>query len=357
MDFANYAFNRSHAAAYAVTAYQTAWLKAYYPVEFMAAIMSSYMTGERAKIARKIRNCIEMGIEILPPDIIKSELKFKAEEGKIRFGLLAVKGLGEKAIEAIIEARDQAAAKGHPLDSIEGFIRSVDLERVSKKAIENLIFAGAFDCFDPNRAQSIAVNEILVDKLRDEKTRQVSGQTSLFDMEKTEMNAVTTDFNTHKVSEYPRQERLSFEKTALGFYLSGHPLEDYQDVISCIEKDVKSFITTESLNTGDVEKDTTQVLENERDNSPVCVVGAISSRKMRLNKKNERFATLVLEDLYGVIDVMVWNNIYEKCSEFIQADQIVIVQGRLSYREDKNPQVIASKIVPIDVAANHYRNR
>ena len=347
MDFASYAFNKSHAAAYAVIAYQTAWLKTYYPAEFMAAIMSSYMSGESTQIARMIRNCTEMGIEILPPDILKSDLKFSVQDGKIRFGLLAVKGVGEKAIEEIIKARGQAAAKCLALDSIESFIMAVDLEKVSKKAIENLIFAGAFDCFDPNRAKNIAINEILVDRIRLEKTQQVSGQTSLFETDKAEMDTMTVDFGTNKVNDYPKHEKLSFEKKALGLYISGHPLEEYRDVISYIGKDKISFITTDDLNNSN----------DNLDNTQACLVGAINSKKMRLNKKNERFATFTLEDLFGVIEVMVWNDVYERSAQDINTDKIVIVQGRLSYREEKDPQVIATKITPIEVAADYYRNR
>ncbi|MDR0817421.1 MAG: DNA polymerase III subunit alpha, partial [Clostridiales Family XIII bacterium] len=247
ISFASYAFNKSHAAAYSVIAYQTAWLKAYYPVEFMAAIMSSFMTAGNGQIARKIRNCNEMGIEVLPPDVMESELKFSAMDGKIRFGLLGIKSVGENAVLEIIRVREEAHKKGKDIDSLQSLLKAVDLGTVGKKAVENLINAGAFDRFEPNRAKYMAVHEVLINQLRKADSRVNENQLDLFGMNPDVMEAAEIDMELPDVQDFPKQERLNREKAVLGVYLSGHPLDEYKDTIGYIAKEERSFITTESF--------------------------------------------------------------------------------------------------------------
>jgi len=365
-DFGSYAFNKSHAAAYAVLAYQTAWLKVYYPEEFMAAIMSSFMSGESSQIARKIRSCAELGIEILPPDILESELKFRVIDGKIRFGLLALKGVGVSAIEAIIEARNSARDKGHPIDSLQSFLRAADLEKVGKKTVDSLIYSGAFDRFEPNRAQNIATATLLIDKIRNEKVKQISGQVTLFESNEEKMDFATIDMEIPQVADYSRHDRLSYEKEVLGIFLSGHPLDDYEKVIEYIKEDEADFLTTNDFIEGNADVSEKDELSNGEapaagkmisDNTQICYVGAITQVQPKLTKKGDRFAILSVEDHFASAEVMVWPEVYQNCINAIESDNIVVVRGRLSFREDENPKIIATKVTSISAASDYYQRK
>jgi DNA polymerase-3 subunit alpha len=366
VSFASYAFNKSHAAAYSVVSYQTAWLKAYYPKEFMAAILSSFMAGDSTQVARKIRNCVEMGIEVLPPDILKSDLKFTVQDGSIRFGLLGVKGVGAGAIEAIVEAREEAVAKGRPIDGLHSFLRAVDLDRVNKKAVESLINAGAFDGFEPNRAKYMAVFEILMDSIRKSGKSQIDGQISLSDLLQDEGESTEIDIPIPDVQDFPKHERLNREKEVLGIYLSGHPLDEYRDVVEFIAKEEMNFITTERFVVQEEETggEDEQGMQSEhdkedelQDNMPVCFVGVVTAKRTQFTKKGDLYAIVTLEDLYGSADVFVWPEPYERCAESTEPDCIVVVRGRLSMREGEAPKIMASKVTPIDVAASYFERK
>jgi DNA polymerase-3 subunit alpha len=366
--FASYAFNKSHAAAYSVISYQTAWLKAHYPVEFMAAIMSSFMTSSNGQIARKIRNCNEMGIEVLPPDVMESELKFSARDGKIRFGLLGIKNVGEAPVNEIIRAREEAHKNGKDLDSLQSLLKAIDLAIVGKKAIESLINAGAFDCFQPNRAKYMAVHEILINQIRKVGTTVSENQTSFFDMAPNLMEAAEIDMELPDVQDFPKQDRLNREKSVLGVYLSGHPLDEYKDVIEHIAKDEKAFITTESFITEDDEEEIAGGEDGTgtfaaadapviRDNMQICFVGVITGRQTRQTKKGDTYAIVTLEDFYGSAEMFVWPESYAKSADVLEDDAIVVVRGKLSMREGEDPKIMASKVTPIEIAADYYNRK
>ena len=226
VSFAEYAFNKSHAAAYAVIAYETAYLKAYYPVEFMAALMTSVM-GDSSSIAKYIRNCTEMGIQVLPPDINESGKKFTVKDGKIRFGLLGVKNVGEGAIEAIIKAREE---KGAPKDIFQ-FISNVDIHEVNKKAVESLIKAGALDSLNENRAAHMAVYESLIESAQNDSRKNIEGQMSLFQLNAEQMELEEASARLPETANFPRELLSSMEKEMLGVYISDHPLKDYEEQI------------------------------------------------------------------------------------------------------------------------------
>ena len=222
VSFAEYAFNKSHAAAYGVVAYETGWLKAHYPVEFMAALMTSVM-GDSDSVAKYIRNCSEMGIEVLPPCVNESQKKFSVVDGKIRFGLQAVKNVGEGAIDAIIEAREQ---KGLP-KTLPQFISNVEISQVNKKAIESLIKAGATDCLEGNRAAQLAAYEGLVESAQNTSRKNLEGQISLFQIAGDEMQAGGLEVRLPNVEEFSKDLKLAMEKEMLGIYLTDHPLNEY----------------------------------------------------------------------------------------------------------------------------------
>ncbi|MDD4583194.1 MAG: DNA polymerase III subunit alpha, partial [Eubacteriales bacterium] len=290
--FAEYAFNKSHAAAYAVVAYQTAFLKTHYPVEFMAALMGSVM-GDADQIAKYIRNCEEMKISVLPPNVLESDKKFTAKNGSIRFGLMAVKNVGEGVVDAIIRMRKMVC----PQDIFE-FINNINIQEINKKAIESLIKAGALDTLNPNRAQHMAVYENLIESAQSDSRKTVAGQLSLFHENIEVMRASSCGVNFPDVTNFSKKLLIAMEKEMLGVYITGHPLEDYADKIKRIET-----VTAEELIHGE---------ENNgiRDGMNVTVAGIISARKTLITKKNNMMAFLQLEDLYGSIEVIVFPNIY-----------------------------------------------
>ena len=329
--FAEYAFNKSHAAAYAVLAYETAYLKTYYPVEFMAALMTSVM-GDGVSIAKYMRNCSDMGIKVLPPCIMGSEKRFSVVDGEIRFGLLGVKNVGEPMIDGILKLR---TGKGIT-NSFHDFINNVDLSLVNKKAIESLIKAGAFDCMGKSRAQLLSVFESLLESAQNHARKNIDGQMSLFQGFDGLDAEVTLADNFPDVSEFSKEIILSMEKELLGLYVSGHPLADYAEKIEKI-----TSISTDALsNTED---------NNEiHDGMSVIVAGIITSKRNLITKSNKSMAFIQLEDLYGTVEVIAFPNIFEKSFENIKEDKIVVVHGKLNFKEEEVPKIIADKIMSID---------
>lgn len=329
VEFANYAFNKSHAAAYAVIAYETAYLKTYYPIEFMAALLTSVM-GDASKIALYIRNCQEMNIKVMPPHINVSEMKFTVQDGKIHFGLLAIKNVGQNIIDAIIKARNE---KGK-FQSIFDFFDKVDVHEMNKKAIESLIKAGAFDGLGANRAQMLGIYERLLESAQNTARKNIEGQLSLFQTMTDSFSDALRDETLPEVEEFSNKILLSMEKEMMGLYISGHPLSEYESEISKI-----SNITTEMLAHED---------QTIKDNMQVIFAGIIASKKNMVTKKNNMMAFLTMEDMYGSVEVIVFPNVFEASMSILNEDNVVAVKGKISMKEEELPKIIAEQIVPIN---------
>lgn len=335
-EFAKYGFNKSHAAAYAIIAYQTAWLKYYYPVEFTAALITSVM-GSSGKVAEYIMHSKNLNIEILPPDINESYTKFTVSEKKIRFGLAAVKNVGINAIASIIRGREEKGC----FKTLYDFLNKVDLSCINKRTVESLIKCGAFDSLGAKRSQMLAVYERLMDGVQEQKKRNVEGQLSLFD------TIETTDSMEQNIypniEEYPQNMLLSMEKEMLGLYVSGHPLMEYKELL-----DKKISITTADLINHSDEEDVEKNIEDlSYDGQRVIMGGILASVKQKSTKNNSLMAFAQLEDLYGTIEVIIFPRTYEENTRFIKTDSIVLVEGRVSQREDEETKIICEKIIPL----------
>lgn len=340
VSFAEYAFNKSHAAAYAVVAYETGYLKLHYPVEFMAALMTSVM-GDVRQIPKYIRNCNEMGIEVLPPSVNKSMKKFSVEDGKIRFGLMGVKNVGENAIDAIIQAREE---KGLPKD-IFTFVEQLDISLVNKKAIESLIRSGACDCLSENKAALLSVYEGLVESAQSDNRKNLAGQMSLFDLGGAEEAAETMSPKLPDVAPFSKDISLAMEKELLGVYITDHPLKDYADKMEAV-----ATITSEELNHAGEEAEIGEHTDI-KDGMKAVMAGMVTSKRTLITKSNKMMAFLVLEDLYGVSEVVVFPNVYERAAQYLQSDSVVAVRGTVNFKEDEAPKLLADSIEPLDSAA------
>jgi len=336
VSFAEYAFNKSHAAAYAVVAYETGYLKAHYPVEFMAALMTSVM-GDAGAIAKYMRNCSEMGIEVLPPDVNYSSKKFSVVDGKIRFGLLGVKNVGEGAIDAIIEARQQ---KGRP-DDIFKFIDQIDIHRVNKKAVESLIKAGALDCLNENRAAHMAIFEKLMESAQSSAKHNVEGQLSLFQLNSEAME--TSQSGTlPDVKNFDKEILIAMEKEMLGVYITDHPLREYEEVIN-------RSISVTSQDLADVLDSEEQGEEHSfvTDGMHAVMAGIITSKKTLITKSSKMMAFVDMEDLLGAVEVVVFPNVYERYGSLVAEDSIVAISGTINFKEGEVPKLLAEKIVDL----------
>ena len=355
VSFAEYAFNKSHAAAYAVVAYETGYLKAYYPVEFMAALMTSIM-GDSGQIAKYIRNCAEMGIQVLPPCINESQKKFSVVDGKIRFGLLGVKNVGEGAIDAIIAARKE---KGNPT-TLYQFINNLEISQVNKKAIESLIKAGATDCLEGNRAAHMAVYESILESAQNTSKKNIEGQISLFQIADEEMNAGGLQPKLPDVEEFSKDVKLAFEKEMLGIYVTDHPLNDYVEQmqqVTTVTSDLILRAAEESAEGGHTEtRDTSGQLIH--DGMTVVMAGMIDSKRTLITKNSKMMAFAAMEDLYGVTEVVVFPNVYERCAGAMDVDRVVAVKGTLNFKEDEAPKILADEVLTIeDAVENGFTRR
>jgi DNA polymerase-3 subunit alpha len=367
LKFAEYAFNKSHAAAYAVVAYQTAWLKTYYPAEFMAALMTSVMGKDIEQIGVFVRNSEEMGIEVLPPDILDSGRKFIVKDGKIRFGLLGVKNVGAAAAESIISGRMDAEAAGRPWSRLADFIKDVDLNFVNKRSTEHLIKSGAFDRFEPNRAKYAAISSVVIDRVKNERDGVGEGQITMFGGDSAEvMKSADINMEPPDVSDFTKQEKMLMEKDILGIYLSGHPLDEHTAVIEQISKDEKSYVSGKSLaavtggaddpgadgeglDQGEGYADTELV-----DGMRICFVGILSGKHSSFTKKGSLYVRARIEDKYGSADLLVWPEPLEKSNGAVVNDNVVVVRGKLQLRENTSPTIIAYKVTSIDIAESWY---
>jgi len=330
IDFAKYAFNKSHSAAYAVVAYRTAWLKYYYPVEFMAALISSVM-GDTNSVSLYIQECKRLGIEVLPPDINESYKKFTVVDGKIRFGLMAVKNVGENFIEAIIKAREDG-----PFSSFTDFcerIENIDPSVMNKRAVESLIKCGAMNSLGGNRAQFLAIFEKVMDGIHEDKKRNIEGQFSMFETIDTKIS----EDDLPNLKEFNQKTLLAMEKEMLGIYISGHPLQPYEEELKRI-----STITTSELY--EAQSHMKEGLGDNIDGKLITIGGIIAAKKNKITKNNNMMAFVTLEDLYGAVECIVFPATYDRYGRFIEEDNLVVVKGRVSISEEDEPKILCESI-------------
>ena len=332
IDFAKYAFNKSHAAAYAVVSYQTAWLKYYYPVEFMAALMTSVIDNP-GKVSEYIYTCRQLGIEILPPDINKGEGSFSVDNGNIRYGLAAIKSIGRPVIDAIIAERN---ARGE-FKNLKDFIERLSGKEVNKRTIESFIKSGAFDSLGGTRKQFMVIYVKILDQVNQERKYSMTGQLSLFDMVDDDQKA-EFDIPLPPVGEYEKETKLAFEKEVLGIYLSGHPMEEYE------EKWKKNISRTTLDFQLDEETGKTKVHDGARE----IVGGIITSKTIKYTKNNQTMAFITLEDLAGSVEVVIFPKVYEKNQQYLNEEGKVFVKGRVSEEDEAASKLICESIVPFE---------
>lgn len=333
IDFAKYAFNKSHAAAYAVVAYQTAYMKYYYPVEFMAALMTSVIENP-PKVAEYIYACRQMKIEILPPDINRGEAAFSVDGGNIRYALAAIKSIGRPVIAAIVEDRNEQG----PFKNLENFIERMSLRDVlNKRSIENFIKAGALDSLQGTRKQFMSIYIQIVEHVNQEKKYAMTGQMTLFDMVGEEQKK-EFEIRMPDVGEYTKETLLAFEKEVLGVYVSGHPLEEYE------EKWRKSISATTLDFQIDDETGETKV----RDGAKEIIGGMIVDKTIKHTKTNQTMAFITVEDLLGTVEVVVFPRDYESNRAYLEVDSKVFVRGRVSEEDERASKLICEKILPFE---------
>lgn len=333
IDFAKYAFNKSHAAAYAVVSYQTAYLKYYYPVEFMAALMTS-VKDNVSKVSEYIMSCRQMGMKIVPPDINEGEGGFSVSDGAIRYGLSAIKSIGQSVVDEIVQERN---ARGR-FQSLEDFVDRMSSKEVNKRTLESFIKAGAMDSLPGTRKQKFLVSAQLLEQKTKEKKNSMEGQLSLFDfVDEEEKQNFQISFP--KVGEYTKDELLAFEKEMLGVYISGHPMEAY---LGTWEKNVTAktsdFVVDEE--TGEA------VLQ---DGTYVTIGGMLTGKTVKTTRDNKMMAFVTLEDLTGSVEVLVFPKTYEKRREYLNQDEKLFIRGRVSIGDDPVGKLICEQVIPFSM--------
>ena len=332
LDFAKYAFNKSHAAAYAIVSYQTAWLKYYYPVEYMAALMTSVIDNP-GKVTDYIFTCKQMGIELLPPDINKSEGKFSVSDGKIRYGLTAIKSIGRPVMTAVEAERN---ANG-PFKSLREFCERLSGKEVNKRTLESFIKAGAFDNMGANRNQMLIVYPQIIDQVQQAKKSSTSGQMSLFDL-MTDEERVSFEITFPNVPELPKEELLAFEKEVLGIYVSGHPLEAY-------EEKWHKYATASSA---DFQPGDETHLPAVKDGERAVLGGIITEKIIKYTKQNQIMAFITIEDLLGTAEIIAFPKSFERYAESMEEGAKVFVSGRVNAEEDKPSKLIMDSLIAFD---------
>ena len=344
-EFAKYAFNKSHAAAYAVVSYRTAYLKAYYPAELMAATLNSFL-GNLDKAPIYIDECKRLNIQILKPEINKSYTKFTVEDGKIRFGLGGIKNVGFAVLDAIVKNR----AENGPFKDLPDFCERMQNDSVNKKCIESLIKSGAMDEFNQTRATLLASFEDIVDSINTSSKHTLKGQITMFDMamgseEEQELDKIKYKYTI--LNEYSEKELLSMEKEMLGLYITGHPLESLRNEI----ENQTNINTLKMAEAKEEELETGKIIYKDGQN--IKFAGIISSIKKKYTKSNKLMAFVTIEDLYGSCEIIVFENCYMNCADLLIEDNIVLVEGRLSIREDEETKIVASKITKFGAKSSH----
>ena len=341
MDFASYAFNKSHAAAYAVVGYQTAYLMRYYPVEMIAAMLNSIM-GISEKVAHYINFAESLGIQVLPPDINESYSRFTVKGDTIRFGMAAIKNVGANVVDSIVKARE---TKGR-FESLVDFVNKMDVSSINKRAVECLIKAGALDCFNVYRSKMLAVHEKLIDSVSSDKKRNIDGQMSLFGAAEELKNP---EVNYPNIKEFHKRNLLAMEKEMTGLYITGHPLDDYA-------KSLKMQTTTEISKIFSAQENfndniNTNVFEGKnilKDNDRVILGGILASVNQKVTRNNSIMAFLTLEDLTGSIEVIVFPKTLDNVKSLCVTDGLVIIKGRISLKEDEQPKLLCETIEPLE---------
>ena len=332
MDFAKYAFNKSHAACYAVVAYQTAYLKYYHPLEFMAALLTSVIDNPN-KVSEYIMTCRSMGIQILPPDINEGEAGFSVSGRQIRYALTAIKSVGRPVIDVVVTERRQRG----PYTNLEDFITRVSDKEVNKRAVEHFIKAGAMDSLGGTRKQFMSVYIRIMESIQQDKKNNMAGQMTLFDIVSEEQKEAF-EIKLPDVGEYSKEMKLAFEKEVLGIYVSGHPLEEYQEVWrKNITNTTADFMLDEE--TGDT------VVQDGRS---ATIGGMVAEKKIKYTKNEKVMAFLQVEDLVGSVEVIVFPGQYERYGSRITEDSKVFIRGRVSVEEEKDGKLICEQITPFE---------
>ena len=331
-DFAKYAFNKSHAACYAVVGYQTAWLKAHYPVEFMAALMTSVMDNA-AKVSGYVEECKKMGIQLLPPDINEGYRQFSVSDGKIRFALAAIKNVGKGAVDALVAERE----KNGPFTSMTDFCNRMEGGEWNKRGIESLIKGGAMDSLGGFRSQYMVIYKSILDGIGQARKNNIEGQLNLFDMDGGDESFQQQD-ELPPIQEYPLREKLAMEKEVLGIYVSGHPLAEY-------EEQLRRKISHSSLDFLPVEEgeDRLQVEEETK----VIVGGMVAGISVKYTRNNDKMAFVTLEDFQGSMEIIIFPKVYEKCAASLKEDEVLLIKGRANVSADGEGKVIAQEVKPL----------
>ena len=335
IDFAKYAFNKSHAAAYAVVSYQTAYLKCYYPVEFMAALLTS-VKDNTTKVISYIMSSKSLGIDILPPDVNEGYSRFHVANGAIRFGMSAIKGVGEPVIEAIVDERE----RGGKFESMHDFMMRLNSKVINRHTIENFIKAGALDSMPGNRRQKMLVYDSMLDNANREKKDAIAGQMSLFDMGDDELDKAN-EIKYPDVEEFAKEELLGFEKEVLGIYISGHPLNDYTELMqkNCTRTSLDFMVSEDDDNSS----------AKVADGESVIIGGMITDKKVKVTKtSNKLMAYIQLEDLYGTIEVTIFPRDYERLKPLLEDDAKVFIRGRAQNSENGAAKLICQNIIPFN---------
>ena len=339
IDFAKYAFNKSHAAAYAVVSYQTAFLKYYYPVEYMAALLTSVISNA-GKVSEYIQVAKEMGIKILPPDINEGEVGFSVSDNAIRYALTAIKNVGRPVIEAIVEERK---VRG-PFTNINDFIVRMADGDVNKRAVENFIKAGAFDSLGGTRKQFLSVYVQAMDRVHKDKKNSMAGQVTLFDLAGDDEKE-SFEITLPNVGEFNKELLLTFEKEVLGVYISGHPLESYQSLLKKYATNITTDFYREESAEGEkdgglTDEESIKVRENER----VTIGGMITEKRVKYTKNNQMMAYVTLEDLVGSVEVIMFPKAFERFSTKVAEDAKVFLSGRVQIEDEKDAKLICETV-------------
>lgn len=330
MDFASYAFNKSHAACYAVVAYQTAWLKYYYPKEYMAALITSVM-DKSGKVAEYIQITKAMGVDVLPPDVNESDVVFKVSGGGIRYALTAIAGVGADVVKRLVAER----TAGGPFTDLRDFVERLIEQGINTRQVENFIKAGAFDSIGGTRKQMMCVYNSLMDEVQNERKKSMAGQLSLFEIMDGGKPAFTYPAS---VGEYDKETILNFEKEVLGLYVSGHPLEEYEALW-------EKTITTKTTDLYLDEETETTIAE---DGQNVSMAGLVTDVRVKYTSRGDRMAYVVLEDLYGVAEVVVFPKTYNKTIQYLEKDAKVVVKGRIQTNDNKDAKLLLENAMPLD---------
>lgn len=344
--FAEYAFNKSHAAAYAVLAFETGYLKRHYPLEFMAALMTSVM-GNFHQISKYIKNCKDMGIKVLPPSILESDKNFSVKNGAIRYGLLGIKGVGEAAID---EIKGSLREFGKP-NNIYEFINNLNTTNVNKRTIESLIKSGALDCLDENRAAHMKSYEEIIEANQRKARNNITGQMTLFATENNSMADLGLEWTMPEIENYSEEILLEQEKETLGVYISGHPLEKYIDVIEKYSNfssiDYANILSGKGLEDFDDKIKDINSFKSYNSRIKRIAGGMITDFKVRLTKKGKKYASFELEDMFGKIDVLMFSRSLEESIEYLKDGALVFVEGSIDPK-DEEARFFAEKIIPVD---------